>query len=160
MRLRPFELRHNLPEKRQAVADFGLLISAAKADVVASIDAALATLGLTAAQYRVVMILAYNGRTTLANLSAEMDYDRGAMSRLLSRLEGKGLLDKSPSATDKRSMYLSLSAKGNALLPNIRPKVNDVFEKALGGFSYQERDQLSTLLLRFLNNLKEISNKG
>ncbi|MEL0623641.1 MarR family transcriptional regulator [Marinomonas arenicola] len=152
--LKPFALQVNKLEKLQSIADFGLLISAIKTHIVSSIDAELSALELTAAQYRVVMILAYNGRSTLASLCTEMDYDRGAMSRLLCRLEGKGLLDKRPSETDKRSMYLSLSAKGDAFIPNIQPKVNRVFEKALSGFSHQERDQLSMLMLRFLNNLK------
>lgn len=149
----------NKLDNLDSVKDVGFLISMVKSAIVSSIDTELAPLELTAAQYRVVMILSYNGRSTLANLCEEMDYDRGAMSRLLCRLESKGLLDKKPCPEDKRSMYLTLSDKGAAFIPDILPKVNAVFNKGFNGFAEQEKEQLNSLLLRFLNNLKEVRNK-
>lgn len=149
----------NKLDNLDSVKDVGFLISMVKSAIVSSIDTELAPLELTAAQYRVVMILSYNGRSTLANLCEEMDYDRGAMSRLLCRLESKGLLDKKPCPEDKRSMYLTLSDKGAAFIPDILPKVNAVFHKGFNGFAEQEKEQLNSLLLKFLNNLKEVRNK-
>ena len=142
-------------EKLESVSDLGLLFSAIKAEMVSSIDQELASFELTAAQYRVVMILSDNGQTTLANLCENMDCDRGAMSRLLCRLEKKGLINKHPSTEDKRSVYLRLSDKGRAFLPNILPKVDAVFNNALKNFSQEERKLLRGLLLRFFDGLKQ-----
>lgn len=137
-----------------SVENLGILITAVKAAIVATTDRQLAQLGLTAVQYRVVKILALEKKATLASLCSLLDYDRGAMSRLLQRLESKELIVKKPSKKDKRSTFLSLSEKGQALLPELRAKVESVFEKTLGGFDSQEREQFSHFLIRCLNNLE------
>ena len=81
-------------------------------------------------------------------------YDRGAMSRLLSRLEDKGLVAKKQSVEDRRSTLLCLTEKGQQLYPEILPTVNDIYRKALTGFSDDEQEQLASLLFRAIHNLK------
>ncbi len=83
-----------------------------------------------------------------------MVYDRGAMSRLLSRLEEKGLVAKKQSAEDRRSTLLHLTVKGQQLYPEILPMVNNIYKKALTGFTQLEQQQLAELLFRAIHNLK------
>ena len=141
-------------EDLDPVQDLGRLVSYLRSNLVTHLDDALEDKELTSAQYIVVVLLARGKVNTLAELCEHMMYDRGAMSRLLSRLEDKGLVAKKQSVEDRRSTLLCLTKKGQQLYPEILPTVNDIYRKALTGFSDDEQEQLASLLFRAIHNLK------
>lgn len=141
-------------EDLDPVQDLGRLVSYLRSNLVTHLDNALEDKELTSAQYIVVVLLARGKVNTLAELCEHMMYDRGAMSRLLSRLEDKGLVAKKQSVEDRRSTLLCLTEKGQQLYPEILPTVNDIYRKALTGFSGDEQKQLASLLFRAIHNLK------
>ncbi|MEQ5873714.1 MarR family transcriptional regulator [Pseudoalteromonas sp. NFXS39] len=141
-------------EDLDPVQDLGRLVSYLRSNLVTNLDDALEDKELTSAQYIVVVLLARGKVNTLAELCEHMMYDRGAMSRLLSRLEDKGLVAKKQSVEDRRSTLLCLTKKGQQLYPEILPTVNDIYRKALTGFSDDEQKQLASLLFRAIHNLK------
>ncbi|WP_462166486.1 MarR family winged helix-turn-helix transcriptional regulator [Pseudoalteromonas sp. GB43] len=141
-------------EDLDPVQDLGRLVSYLRSNLVTHLDNALEDKELTSAQYIVVVLLARGKVNTLAELCEHMVYDRGAMSRLLSRLEDKGLVAKKQSVEDRRSTLLCLTEKGQQLYPEILPTVNDIYRKALTGFSDDEQKQLASLLFRAIHNLK------
>ncbi|RJF34706.1 MarR family winged helix-turn-helix transcriptional regulator [Pseudoalteromonas gelatinilytica] len=141
-------------EDLDPVQDLGRLVSYLRSNLVTHLDNALEDKELTSAQYIVVVLLARGKVNTLAELCEHMVYDRGAMSRLLSRLEDKGLVAKKQSVEDRRSTLLCLTEKGQQLYPEILPTVNDIYRKALTGFSDDEQTQLASLLFRAIHNLK------
>lgn len=141
-------------EDLDPVQDLGRLVSYLRSNLVTHLDNALEDKELTSAQYIVVVLLARGKVNTLAELCEHMMYDRGAMSRLLSRLEDKGLVAKKQSVEDRRSTLLCLTEKGQQLYPEILPTVNDIYRKALTGFSEDEQEQLASLLFRAIHNLK------
>ena len=141
-------------EDLDPVQDLGRLVSYLRSNLVTHLDNALEDKELTSAQYIVVVLLARGKVNTLAELCEHMMYDRGAMSRLLSRLEDKGLVAKKQSVEDRRSTLLCLTEKGQQLYPEILPTVNDIYRKALTGFSENEQEQLASLLFRAIHNLK------
>ncbi|HCV05062.1 MAG TPA: MarR family transcriptional regulator [Pseudoalteromonas sp.] len=141
-------------EDLDPVQDLGRLVSYLRSNLVTHLDDALEDKELTSAQYIVVVLLARGKVNTLAELCEHMVYDRGAMSRLLSRLEDKGLVAKKQSVEDRRSTLLCLTEKGQQLYPEILPTVNDIYRKALTGFSGDEQKQLASLLFRAIHNLK------
>ena len=141
-------------EDLDPVQDLGRLVSYLRSNLVTHLDNALEDKDLTSAQYIVVVLLARGKVNTLAELCEHMMYDRGAMSRLLSRLEDKGLVAKKQSVEDRRSTLLCLTEKGQQLYPEILPTVNDIYRKALTGFSDDEQEQLASLLFRAIHNLK------
>ena len=141
-------------EDLDPVQDLGRLVSYLRSNLVTHLDNALEDKELTSAQYIVVVLLARGKVNTLAELCEHMVYDRGAMSRLLSRLEDKGLVAKKQSVEDRRSTLLCLTEKGQQLYPEILPTVNDISRKALTGFSDDEQKQLASLLFSTSNNLK------
>ncbi|GKW51803.1 hypothetical protein NCCP2140_08560 [Pseudoalteromonas sp. NCCP-2140] len=141
-------------EDLDPVQDLGRLVSYLRSNLVTHLDNALEDKELTSAQYIVVVLLARGKVNTLAELCEHMVYDRGAMSRLLSRLEDKGLVAKKQSVEDRRSTLLCLTEKGQKLYPEILPTVNDIYRKALTGFSDDEQNQLASLLFRAIHNLK------
>ena len=141
-------------EDLDPVQDLGRLVSYLRSNLVTHLDNALEDKELTSAQYIVVVLLARGKVNTLAELCEHMVYDRGAMSRLISRLEDKGLVAKKQSVEDRRSTLLCLTEKGQQLYPEILPTVNDIYRKALTGFSDDEQEQLASLLFRAIHNLK------
>ena len=141
-------------EDLDPVQDLGRLVSYLRSNLVTHLDDALEDKELTSAQYIVVVLLARGKVNTLAELCEHMMYDRGAMSRLLSRLEDKGLVAKKQSVEDRRSTLLCLTEKGQQLYPEILPTVNDIYRRALTGFSDDEQEQLASLLFRAIHNLK------
>ena len=79
-------------------------------------------------------------------------YDPGAMTRLLDRLEKKGVLRRVRTKDDRRTARLELSAEGTRLYPRILEALVQVFNRLLRGFSKSEVQQLEQLLKRMVAN--------
>ncbi len=72
----------------------------------------LAEIGLNVAQWRAVALLSLARRSTFRELADYAWLDRGDLSRALRKLEADGLVRRMPHPGDRRSAYLSLTAKG------------------------------------------------
>jgi len=57
-------------------------------------DADLAALEISAAQYVIISVLARRGVDSAAQLCKDLSYDPGAMTRMIDRLEAKGLIQR------------------------------------------------------------------
>ena len=132
----------------------GRLIGRVRHSLMLAIDAKLAPLDLTAAQWAVVVYLAEGLASTPAELATLLDSDRGAMTRLIDRLEDKQMIERRPHPSDRRSVTLSLTDSGQVAYPAIRPHVVEVLNTLLTGFDDAEVDQLEQLLLRMLANAR------
>ncbi|KRP67838.1 MarR family transcriptional regulator [Pseudomonas fluorescens] len=86
------------------------------------IDTHMEPHGITAAQFKVLIIMAQFGVDTPAELCRHLSLDSGSMTRMLDRLEQKGLLSRKRSELDRRQVQLVLTADGQRLadmLPHI-----------------------------------------
>lgn len=140
-------------ENIDPIVDLGRLVGHLRERIVSHIDEALAPMELTAAQYIIVVNLAQDGIGTPSALCALLEYDRGAMCRLLQRMEDKGLIKREPNVEDRRSICLELTEKGQRLYPEILPTVTRIYQQAMDGFSEQEQKTLASLLYRAIGNL-------
>lgn len=130
----------------------GYLVNATRNAVFARLELELAPLELTAAQF-VVVIGAMRGRARTVNeFCAFAGVDAGAMSRLLDRLEAKGIVRRARADSDRRQVQVELTAKGRALSPQIMPALARVYQQFLTGFSAHDAAQLQSLLQRLLAN--------
>lgn len=119
-------------------------------------DARMAAHGLTDAQWKPLWLLYVGRATTPAELAREMDTDAGAMTRLLDRLEAKGLLARTRSATDRRVVQLALSEAGHSVAAQVPAVLATVNQDLLRGFSEADRQTLDQLLDRLLANAAEL----
>lgn len=116
------------------------------------IEPRMAAHGLTAAQWYPLWKLKTGAAHTAQALARQMEIDAGAMTRLVDRLEAKGLIARERSATDRRVMRLSLTPAGESVVAHIPQVLADVNNRVLAGFSEAEWQLLLSLLHRLLAN--------
>ncbi len=122
-------------------------------DEVLAKDPDLAPLEISAAQYVVISVLAKSECVdSVAQLCKDLPYDAGAMTRMLDRLEAKGLISRRRCPDDRRLVKLELSEAGRAALPKMRECSVQVLNHFLQGFSQAEARQLESFLVRMLQN--------
>jgi DNA-binding MarR family transcriptional regulator len=74
------------------------------------------------------------------------------MTRLIDRLESKGILQRVRVPDDRRTIQLELTDSGKALYPKILSAMVDVSNRLLRGFSRSEVTDLDGYLRRMLAN--------
>jgi len=115
-------------------------------------DADLAALEISAAQYVIISVLARRGVDSAVQLCKDLSYDPGAMTRMIDRLEAKGLIQRHRCPEDRRLVNLELTAAGLAALPKLRACSVRVLNHFLRGFSQAEARQLESFMVRMLEN--------
>jgi DNA-binding MarR family transcriptional regulator len=130
----------------------GQLMSCARASLLANLDAELERFGLNSTQFIVLKHLGEGAARTAADLCRLNRYDTGAMTRILDRLEEKGLVRRERGREDRRVVFLRLAPAGRALLPRLMAVGTRVLEVHLAGFSVAEIDALKGYLQRMIDN--------
>lgn len=134
------------------------LISRVKTESLAALDQAfmadpeLSALEVSAAQYVIIATLAEQEANSSAQLCKSFSYDAGAMTRMVDRLEAKGLLERRRSADDRRLINLELTEAGKAIFPKMKLLAMEVQNRFLRGFSRDEVRVLEGFLNRILGN--------
>ena len=77
------------------------------------------------------------------------------VTRLVDRLESRGLVARGECASDKRVKYVRISDKGMRLLSRIDPAIPELGQSALGHLSKSELDTLSRLLEKVRDEQQE-----
>jgi DNA-binding MarR family transcriptional regulator len=124
------------------------------------VDEALEPQGLTSAQWVPLLKLHTGQASTVAELARECRLDAGAMTRMLDRLEAKGLVARVRSSQDRRVVNLQLTSEGRAAarkIPAVLCKVQNAF---LEGLSVEEWQQLKGMLQRILDNGRRLQGSG
>jgi DNA-binding MarR family transcriptional regulator len=105
---------------------------------------------LTTAQWGPLMKLRMRGTSTVAELARWSQTDAGAMTRLLDRLEKKGLCKRVRSTEDRRVVMVELTPEGKAAMEHVPPVLADVMNAHLAGFSKAEWTDLLGYLGRMV----------
>ncbi|MFC3052560.1 MarR family winged helix-turn-helix transcriptional regulator [Kordiimonas pumila] len=77
--------------------------------------------GLTLAEWRALAQIAAGKMNTVKAISEQTFSDKGLISRAITSLEKKGLIEGTPNPKDKRSMEYKLSAVGISIHDEIMP---------------------------------------
>ena len=124
------------------------------------VELRMAAHGLTDAQWKPLWLLQSGQATTANELARRMDVDAGAITRLVDRLEAKGLIERLRSAADRRVVPLRLTDAGvaaSAEVPHVLASVNN---DLLQGFSETDWKQLRKLLERLSANAHALTPEG
>jgi MarR family transcriptional regulator, multiple antibiotic resistance protein MarR len=129
----------------------GGLVSRVRVKLFEALDEELAPYAISAAQYVILVGLA-NGVDSASGLCKGASYDPGAMTRMIDRLERKGLVKRVRCPDDRRVVKLALTDEGRAVYPKLIASAAEVTNRKLAGFSKAEARQLESLLQRVLDN--------
>ncbi|WP_322998438.1 MarR family transcriptional regulator [Castellaniella sp.] len=140
------------PGDLTADRNVGLLIRHLHTLVHRVIDLRTLPMGLTANQWRPLLLIEYKKIDTPAELARAMNVDTGAMTRMLDRLETKGFVRRDRIPEDRRVVKISLTDPGHALTEQILPIIADALNLHLQGFSEDEIRMLLALLKRMIQN--------
>ncbi|HUA90286.1 MAG TPA: MarR family transcriptional regulator [Steroidobacteraceae bacterium] len=142
----------------------GALLSRVRVEMLAALDSEMATdkrlapLELSAAQFIIIANLAVaDAPMSASDLCKGIQYDAGAMTRMLDRLESKGLIRRNRSAQDRRLMHLELTEEGRAAYPRMREISMAVANRFLRGFTKAEARQLESMLARMVENAQGLA---
>jgi DNA-binding MarR family transcriptional regulator len=130
----------------------GPLIGRVRVALLDALDRALLPHNVTAAQYVVISTLVSGNADSASQICKGISYDAGAMTRMIDRLEQRGLLRRVRVADDRRTQKLELTDEGKALYPKARAAAMAVINGFLRGFSKAEAHQLESFLKRMLDN--------
>ena len=148
-------------EETKSVRDSELasLIGQAKIAITAGVEQEfirceeLAGLEITAAQFVIIRNVLRGSAESACDLCHTMDYDRGAMSRMIDRLETRNLLRRVPLAHTRRSVALEVTAAGKAAFPIMEACVDRVVGRMLKGVTKTQIRETQKVLKRMLENV-------
>jgi DNA-binding MarR family transcriptional regulator len=115
-------------------------------------DPEVAPLEVTAAQYVIIANLLKGHANSACELCKFMDYDRGAMSRMIDRLEGKGLIRRVALSHTRRTVALEVTEAGKAAFPKMQACLSRVVTRLLKGVTKAQLHEVTNTLKQMLAN--------
>lgn len=88
---------------------------------------------------RVLLEISFNNDKTPIEVATNLDLDKSYTSRILNRFEKNGLISKSPSATDSRSVELSLTVEGQRMVKELDDRSDQQIKDLLANLSPTEQ---------------------
>jgi DNA-binding MarR family transcriptional regulator len=115
-------------------------------------DPEVAPLEATTAQFVIIAYVLKRKVDTACELCKQLEYDRGAMSRMLDRLETKGLIRRVALAHTRRTVGLEVTAAGQAAFPKMEACIARVLNRMLRGVSKAQVRETEKVLQQMLDN--------
>lgn len=110
---------------------------------------------ITTEQWAVLRRLREKDGLTQKELAERLLKDQPNLTRMLDKLQQKGLIRRMDNPNDRRAFFIHLTPEGDTLLEKLTPLAIDVTNEALRGITSQETALLKTLLNRVWQNLEQ-----
>lgn len=115
-----------------------------------ALERRLVSYEVTPSQWCLMAVLFHQQADTVRDLARVIQMDAGSVTRLADRLVAKGLIKRDSDPADARSVRLSLTRKGSALLPKLAAEVDRNDEACFAVLSNTEIGQYKKLLSKLL----------
>lgn len=135
-------------------ARLGNYVKQAEQALIAAKSNALRPFDLTVAQYAAMMALYYSPGQSSAQLSRVAAVTPQTMTTILSRLEHKRLIERSPSKVHRKVLITELTPAGEALLLRADEHARAVEERLADALTAEEHVQARYLLRRIAAALR------
>ena len=113
--------------------------------------------GISAMEWRMLVMLCKEPDVPVTAASPAVGYDKGAVSRALSKLEKLGLAEAIANGTNPRSRLWHLTPEGYELHDRMLEDVLARQKQVLSGFTPREIKKFNEMLRRFRENLDGLS---
>ncbi|QIE29949.1 Transcriptional regulator SlyA (plasmid) [Caballeronia sp. SBC1] len=143
-------MKHYTSENFSLTQSVGFLLTKARNLITTEMDTALKDLDITGPQMGILLAMQRGLASTPFELSKILSVDTGLMTRMLDKLETKGLLERSRSVDDRRVVNLVLTKKGKEIAAEIPTIAPDVLNMRLKKFTKAEFEELCRLLNKFI----------
>jgi DNA-binding MarR family transcriptional regulator len=151
------------PPKRRAAADTGFsldnhifyLFGQIFAHRNVALNRALRQFGIDYTRWRVLAVLSERPDCSMLDLADGTAVDRTTLAYTVGNMVEEGLVRRAPRPSDRRSVVLGLTPRGNSILKKILPTVLSINDQCLSGFEQQEIRSLFAQLRRIIDNIKE-----
>jgi len=110
-------------------------------------------LGLSSAQWRLLINLAREERMTQARLADLLDVEPISVSRLIDRMEAAGWVARETDPHDRRVRLIVPTDQARLAHDDIRAIADEVYDEALSGMTSTQRDTLVKGLNAIIENL-------
>ncbi len=113
---------------------------------------------LAAPECGILYVLSTGNVANQLSLGQELGIDKATIVKMIDKLEKLKLVKRDVDPSDRRSKFVSLTAKGLTTLEKVRDIRNEIEEEVLGNFSKEDQAQLRRLvpeLLEALLNVKK-----
>ena len=104
------------------------------------------TLGLSPGQPKILKCLIQNGEVNQKAIASSCEIEPATVGSILSRMERDGLVRRRQRNGDRRSLYVSLTPRGDALGRQMMELFHQADTRAAALLSQQEQAQLLSLL--------------
>jgi MarR family transcriptional regulator for hemolysin len=112
------------------------------------------TMGMTRAQWAVLLRLERNEGLIQADLAETLDVQPITLTRLIDRLCDNGMVERRPDPNDRRARFLFLTAAARPLIERITSEIEDLSETILAGVEPGAVDTMMSQLGLARDNLK------
>ena len=110
-------------------------------------------MGLSSAQWRLLIRLLREGRASQARLAEIMEIEPISVSRLVDRMAEAGWVAREPDANDRRVRIVVPTQKATDAFVDIREMADAVYDDAMVGMTKAERLTLIAALVTVVKNL-------
>ncbi|ADJ28838.1 MarR family winged helix-turn-helix transcriptional regulator [Nitrosococcus watsonii] len=104
--------------------------------------------GLTAPQLLIMQTIRRVGEMTIGVLAREVSLSQATVTTILDRLEKRGLIHRQRGETDKRKVYVQLTASGEKLIQNSPALLQTSFIRQFEGLQDWEQNLIISALQR------------
>jgi len=118
----------------------------------ADFEASLEKHNVTRTAWAVLSAIRHHDVTTPATLASFIGIDRAAITRHLDRIEEQGLVVRDRSSTDRRSVNLMLTPKGERLVPELAAESEAANAKFTACLTNNENESIQSLIRQMLAN--------
>lgn len=116
-------------------------------------EQALARHQVTIDMWRVLAALSVNGRQRQVDLAGMTSIDSSTISRMVTRLVHRELVNRSRSSTNGREVVVELTAPGKALVNQLVPVALSVESSAIGAMGARDLARIKEVLRHMYANL-------
>jgi len=142
-------VKHYNRENFRLTQSVGFHLNKARNGLLMEIDAALRPLDITGQQMGILLSLTQGAASTPLEISKLLEIDTGLMTRMLDKLESKGMLQRQRSEEDRRVVNLIVTDKGRDVASRVPDIAPDVLNHRLRHFTRDEFSEFLRLLRKF-----------
>ncbi len=113
-----------------------------------AMDRELVDYGLTTQQATVLVMARVHGEGGIGHLAEPLGTDTAGLTRLIDRLEAKGLVARRNSERDRRAVVIELTPAGEALVPHLTSAFRRVHQRLLEAMPEEHLEQFHETVRR------------